>query len=1264
MVPVPAELTDHRHVGPGGPPHLAYKSDAAATSSMRRASRYHFPVWYLAVLAAVVAVVATGGQAAHADSGIVVVGGAQATSDRPGLGALMAVAAFETFDGHSYLLALNHDGIHTINVTDPLDPVRVGGIVHDWFVDSWLTGMKVFYSPDGRVYAAVAGDGFLILDVTDPTEPVIINGAPGGAGSSYLAFGDVWQATVYERPDGRVHALVDGNALRIVDITDPYNPVTLEEGPDISLRMAVDGNTAFLEPADGRIYVMYGGLRDGVFIADVTDPARHVLVSAIRHYDGDPPQGHEDPFRTYGIPAPSSSDVLIADRYAEGLDYVREIAVFDSPDGRTYAMVANAMATIRIDESDPYVVPAGIIFLDVTNPHVPAPVGAILDGEGGFDFGSRIRNLIVLESLDGHVHAAVAGDQDVVILDVTDPTGPVLVDRIRDGEGGFDYADGVRGMAVVRTQDGLAHLAMAGGEGIQMANMADPGALVPAGGIPSSSTFFGSPIVFESADDRAYVLGVGGDAITLADITDPRLPVPLGSVRDGKGGFDTLDGVWQVEVLRTPNGPIYAVAVGWEGLQIIEVTDTGLPVVAGTLANGTGGFETGWIISTAILRQPGESNSYLLVADHGRGIQVVDVTDPRAPVLAGGLSGGEGGIDLLGGIHDMDIFEAPDGRPYALMTGDRGIHTIDMTDPAAPVVVGTIDGAVNGTFGEHGLTAAYQSVIFGSIGGRVHALVADYMTGIHIIDLTDPHAPTHTGSVPTRVEGGVEVIPGSGVAVATSPDGRIWALVVGRDDIQVLEITDPRAPALVDSILAGEGGLGLEMTPWDIIMMEPASGRVHILASGGDYLWVLDVTYPLPPAVPHADVWGGILGPDIGRIAKTAESLRPGSAGVVVPGPDGDAVIVRSPDGSTYVMWVGLDDGLLAAEVAGLYGADDPSFWWTSPREADGLPTVLDSLAPVPGSVIELFRPHDGRTYMMIGGDDSILVVDVTYPHAPAPVAAIRDNLDGFYTLGGIGDISAFTSPDGRTIALVGSCDGIQVIDVTNPYAPISVGSIHEVPGMPAYEGIRWIAAVPIPDGRVVALAADGAGRAGMLDVTNPRLPVPTVAAPPAGNVGPILGMAVFEAPDDHVHILLAGEDGSRVIDVTNPTDPAVVAVFGGMAAPEGPQDGSAGEDGMARVAIRPGASDSNSECAYRDECYVPQTVTINVGDTVTWRNEDDTAHGLVGALDTDRCGVSDFGTIRLLPGAEFSHRFGEAGEYTYSGFPGPWLIGKVVVVE
>ena len=801
----------------------------------------------LAALAAVVIVAVAGGQAVQAAGGIGVVVGAQVVLEESGVGPMDGVAAFETSDGQPYLLVFGYDRIHTINVADPLNPVRAGSIIRDWFIEAWFDGVEVFYAPGGQVYAAVAGDGIVILDVTDPANPEIVEGAPRGADSS-SAFGDVRQLTVSEWPDGRVFALVTGDddTLRVGDIADPHDPVTPEGESDlVSLMAAKDDAIAFFEPGDGRTYAVYDNHQRGISIADVTDPARFVLVSTVRYHDEGHPRWHEDPFHARGISASSSSDVRISDRYAEGLSRAKEVVIFGAHEGRTYAMVANSMRTVHIGESDPHIVPAGIIFLDVTNPHKPVPVGAMLDGKGKFDFGGHVRDIAILESPDGHVHAAVAGDQDVTILDITGPTGPVPVSWIRDGEDGFEYVDTVRGMAVIESRDGRAHLVMAGDDGIQMADVTEPGAPVVAGSIPGASVTFSNPAVFEAGDGHTYAVGEGGDAITLVNITDPHRPIPLGSVRDGEGGLDALDGVWQIEVLQTSDGRAYAMAGGGAGLQIIDVTDPGAPVAAGILRNGTDGFETDGFISTAILGHP-KGSDYLLVADHGVGIHVVDVTNPQAPILAGSLRGGAGGIDLLGGIHDMDVFyDAADGWPYILMTGDWGIHTIELANPAVPAVVGTIDGAANGTMGEHSLAAAYQSVVFESAGGQVYALVADSMTGIHIIDLTDPHAPEHTGSVAARVEGGVEIIPGSAITAVISPDGRAWALVTGWDVIQILEITDPHAPVLADSVPVGEGGLGLERTPWDITTLEPTDGRIHAMASGGDYLWILDVTYPL-----------------------------------------------------------------------------------------------------------------------------------------------------------------------------------------------------------------------------------------------------------------------------------------------------------------------------------------------------------------------------------------------------------------------------------
>ena len=107
-------------------------------------------------------------------------------------------------------------------------------------------------------------------------------------------------------------------------------------------------------------------------------------------------------------------------------------------------------------------------------------------------------------------------------------------------------------------------------------------------------------------------------------------------------------------------------------------------------------------------------------------------------------------------------------------------------------------------------------------------------------------------------------------------------------------------------------------------------------------------------------------------------------------------------------------------------------------------------------------------------------------------------------------------------------------------------------------------------------------------------------------------------------------------------------------------------EVSVVRVSIQPGSADAGKVCSDRNGCYyAPQTVTISVGDTIIWKNEDETGHGIVGWQDTDNGSVIAFDTPKqIMPGDEFSHRFEEAGNYWYMGVPGPWMTGKVVVEE
>jgi plastocyanin len=83
--------------------------------------------------------------------------------------------------------------------------------------------------------------------------------------------------------------------------------------------------------------------------------------------------------------------------------------------------------------------------------------------------------------------------------------------------------------------------------------------------------------------------------------------------------------------------------------------------------------------------------------------------------------------------------------------------------------------------------------------------------------------------------------------------------------------------------------------------------------------------------------------------------------------------------------------------------------------------------------------------------------------------------------------------------------------------------------------------------------------------------------------------------------------------------------------------------------------------CEETNACYVPATVSINVGDTVSWSNDDTAAHTVTGGSATT--GPSGaFDSSLLIAGGTFEHTFDSSGTEDYYCMVHPWMTGSVKV--
>jgi len=434
----------------------------------------------------------------------------------------------------------------------------------------------------------------------------------------------------------------------------------------------------------------------------------------------------------------------------------------------------------------------------------------------------------------------------VRIIDVSDPTLPVEVGAFpaqchaADVEVVGNYAY----LADQPTNSRIPECSLAIGSKLRVIDVSNPAAPTQV-----SESDLSWPVDIEAVEGVVYA-GGRWSGLELIDVSNPAAPVTVGMVPDF--WFEDIDVV---------DGYVYAAGGGHDpstgeqyGFEVFDVTDTTNPLSVGRSVEFSEGIDVV------------DGFAYLV----GRGLQVVDVSNPAAPTRRGGsispgylggalgvyggyayIEAGEwlnvvdlshldtptevGWAEVVGPTGDVGVpndVEIADGVAY-LAFGDGeyfpeeygGLRTYDITDPTVPTPLGGID-------------TEYLSLDVELAAGL--AFVAAGTDGLRVFDVSNPSAPVAAGAL---------ALPGSTAkleVVGTT------AYVVDRGirreafrALRVIDVSNAAAPVELGAV---------EFTDWPFGCRIPGIAVAQQLAyvtCGG--LYVVDVSDPTQPTLIYGD---------------------------------------------------------------------------------------------------------------------------------------------------------------------------------------------------------------------------------------------------------------------------------------------------------------------------------------------------------------------------------------------------------------------------
>ena len=995
-----------------------------------------------------------------------------------------------TIHDDSHIVAHDGGNIHVIDVSDPYRPSVIS------VLSDQPAGLLGTIRVDGVSHVALAADyNVRLVDITEPHMPYA---------HSYERYGSILrglgQVQAIDIESYGSHMLVTTpDAIQIADYGMPGNPVISNIIPN-RFGFGDVGPLADVEIIQGgdAVYALIAGQR-GIIMANVSNPAHPVQLSITGGFDG-------------------IMDVDILGDYAAVM-HGDTVSILDVSDPASLVSVYEVDMVYGLDElatvtpgDEMWMLAVGetILALDLTDP------SNIMPGYAGVVREPYAPMLVETAVINDRLYALIGSDVDssIQIFDITNPYDavPVPTGRVAGNMHEYGLFYGISGMSVVKI-DGMTYVVVvsANSNALSILDITDPRTPLLVSVIRDVDTLFAPTYVGTftlGGSTYAAVSSFYGAGIQIIDITDPRAPEPVTFIPDGQYGFDGLLGPLGLDTF-TLGGSTYAVVSGYlnNAVQIMDVTDPLWPVATASIfADDTHAVRSPHDVVTARI---GDGAFAVVASVLDDTLSVFDVSDPSAPALASQMMDGEDGIEGLSSPKDLDVLQTGNAT-YVLTTSyfDASLSIMDITDPYRPALESEFFFDVLG--GPRQVSAV-------AYGDGVYAVVADYAEdSVHVIDITDAKNPVVASSIIGGFNSVVSLIGPHGVDSATI-SGKTYTLssVYTEDAVRITDITDPRSPVHMYTMLDGRDGFVMDGPIGIQITTVSDRTLAVILGYWSNTVQVVDVSEPASPA-PVATFRDGENGFEIG--------------GAV----DVDTVEIG---GVTYaVVASGLANTIQIIDITDTTGPTSVI------RDGEGgfdldLPEGVDIA-------------HIGdRIYLAVSSffGDNVQIIDITMPTDPKAVSTIQGGGEGYEMMVYPVDLDTIQVGD-RAILVVGSYqrNSITMIDVTDPYNPSPVSTAVGSSGFFLRE-VESISTIDAGSGVFVAVA-NNADSVHLVDITDPANPVQ------AGLTGgTVLGFTTYGTTDTdiirygggiYMVSLTNNEDVSPIVDITNPYMPATLSII------------------------------------------------------------------------------------------------------------------------